>query len=140
MGLAKAIPFAAVTFVIAALASMGLPGFSGFVAELQVLIGAWRALPTLAVIAGVGIVIGVAFTLRTLVKAFFGEAAEAPAAVKHHDHAHDLEPISVPERLGAAMLIAVTFIVGIYPRVLLDVIVPAFGSSLFDALRKGGWQ
>jgi NADH-quinone oxidoreductase subunit M len=140
MGLAKAIPFAAVTFVIAALASMGLPGFSGFVAELQVLIGAWRALPTLAIVAGVGIVIGVAFTLRTLVKAFFGEAAEAPAAAKHHDDTHELEPISVPERFGAVMLIAVTFIVGIYPRVLLDVIVPAFGSPLFDALRKGGWQ
>src|ERR1022692_38480 len=49
MGLAKAIPFAAVTFVIASVASMGLPGFSGFVAELQVLIGAWKAYPTLAV-------------------------------------------------------------------------------------------
>jgi len=77
MGLAKAIPFAAVTFVIAAVASMGLPGFSGFVAELQVLIGAWRAMPTLAVVAGVGIVIGVAFTLRTVVKAFFGETDSA---------------------------------------------------------------
>jgi NADH-quinone oxidoreductase subunit M len=140
MGLARAMPFAAVTFVIAALASMGLPGFSGFVAELQVLIGAWRALPTLAIVSGVGIIIGVAFTLRTLVKAFFGEAAEAPAAAKHHGHAHELEPISVPERLGAALLMAVTFIVGIYPRVLLDVIVPAFGSPLFAALRKGGWQ
>jgi NADH-quinone oxidoreductase subunit M len=139
MGLAKAIPFAAVTFVVASLASMGLPGFSGFVAELQVLIGAWRALPTLAIVAGVGIVIGVAFTLRTLVKAFFGEASEASAKVAHHDHAHDLEPISVPERVGAALLIAVTFIVGVYPRLLLDGIVPAFGSPLFEALRKGGW-
>ena len=42
-------PFAAVTFVLASVASMGLPGFSGFVAELQVLIGAWQAFPTLAV-------------------------------------------------------------------------------------------
>jgi len=153
MGLSKAIPFAAVTFVIAALASMGLPGFSGFVAELQVLIGAWRAMPTLAIVAGVGIVIGVAFTLRTVVKAFFGETnstSERRTPVRHdhgtkHEHADleigaPLEPISVPERLGAAMLIAVTFIVGIYPRVLLDVIVPAFGSPLFESLRKGGWQ
>ena len=51
---------------------MGLPGFSGFVAELQVLIGAWQAFPTLAVLAGVGIVVGVAYTLRALQKAFFG--------------------------------------------------------------------
>jgi NADH-quinone oxidoreductase subunit M len=152
MGLAKAIPFAAVTFVIAAVASMGLPGFSGFVAELQVLIGAWRALPTLAIVAGVGIVIGVAFTLRTLVKAFFGEtdstAERRSPTRREHDTTHGhtepeagapLEPITVPERLGAVMLIAVTFVVGIYPRLLLDVIVPAFGSPLFDALRKGGW-
>src|SRR3989440_1538946 len=54
MDLNKLMPFAAVTFVIASVASMGLPGFSGFVAELQVLIGAWRAFPTLAVLAGGG--------------------------------------------------------------------------------------
>src|SRR5439155_27158749 len=59
MGLSKALPFAAVTFTIAGAASMGLPGFSGFIAELQVLIGAWQAFPTLAVIAGIGILIGV---------------------------------------------------------------------------------
>jgi NADH-quinone oxidoreductase subunit M len=153
MGLAKAIPFAAVTFVIAAVASMGLPGFSGFVAELQVLIGAWRALPTLAVVAGVGIVIGVAFTLRTVVKAFFGETdttAERRTPVRHEGlpvHAHadseigaPLEPISVPERLGAVMLIAVTFVVGIYPAPLLDMIGKAFESPLFEGLRMGGWK
>src|SRR5439155_16077038 len=50
MNLSKAIPFAAFTFVIGGLASMGLPGFSGFVAELQVLIGAWRAFPGLAIL------------------------------------------------------------------------------------------
>src|ERR1041385_5432551 len=73
MGLAKALPFAAVTFVIASIASMGLPGFSGFVAELQVLIGAWHAFPTLTVLAGVGILVGVAYTLRVLHLSFFGE-------------------------------------------------------------------
>src|SRR6266702_4260304 len=73
MSLSKAIPFAAVTFTIAGVASMGLPGFSGFVAELPVLIGAWRAFPTLAVTAGLGILVGVAYTLRALQKAFFPE-------------------------------------------------------------------
>ena len=78
MNLVKAMPFAAVTFVIAGAASMGLPGFSGFVAELQVLIGAWKSYPTFAVIAGVGIVIGVAYTLRAMQKAFFGDEPLAP--------------------------------------------------------------
>ena len=54
MSLSKAMPFAAVTFVIAGMASMGLPGFSGFAAELQVLIGAWSAFPTYAALAGLG--------------------------------------------------------------------------------------
>ncbi len=45
MHLARRLPFAALAFVIAGMASMGLPGFSGFVAELQVLAGSWRANP-----------------------------------------------------------------------------------------------
>src|SRR5882724_3574160 len=49
---------------IAAFASMGLPGFSGFAAELQILLGAWQAFPVYAVLAGFGILVGVAYTLR----------------------------------------------------------------------------
>src|SRR5437899_5244659 len=79
MNLNQLIPFAAITFTIASVASMGLPGFSGFVAELQVLIGAWDASPTLAVVAGVGILVGVAYTLRALLQAFFPE--HGPQAV-----------------------------------------------------------
>src|ERR1700677_3759957 len=72
MHLSKAIPFAAATFVLGGMASIGLPGFSGFVAELQVLIGTWRAFPLFAIVAGVGIVIGIAYTWRAMQKAFFG--------------------------------------------------------------------
>jgi NADH-quinone oxidoreductase subunit M len=117
---------------------MGLPGFSGFVAELQVIIGAWKAFPTLAVITGVGIVIGVAYTLRAMQKAFFGEAEARPTEIPGEHH--ELEPISIPERLGAVMLIGVALLIGLYPRLLLDVIVPSFDSPLFDWLRKGGAQ
>ncbi|HTJ00614.1 MAG TPA: NADH-quinone oxidoreductase subunit M, partial [Dongiaceae bacterium] len=141
MNLVKAMPFAAVTFVIAGAASMGLPGFSGFVAELQVLIGAWKAFPTLAVISGVGVVIGVAYTLRAMQKAFFGdvpaEAETAVTAAPIHE-AHELPPISVPERLGAVLLIGVSLVIGLYPRLLMDVILPSFNSPLFDWLRTGG--
>ncbi len=62
----RVMPFAAVTFTIAAVAGMGLPGFSGFIAELQVLVGAWRAFPTFAVLGGLGILVGVAYVLRVL--------------------------------------------------------------------------
>src|SRR5579871_6407514 len=45
MHLNRRLPFAAWAFVIAGIASMGLPGFSGFVAELQVIVGSWHATP-----------------------------------------------------------------------------------------------
>ena len=155
MGLLKALPFAAVTFAIAAVASMGLPGFSGFIAELQVLVGAWQTLPGFAVAAGVGIVIGVAYTLRALQKAFFTDETAADTErrtpVRHEPdgtgpaHADQeigapLEPITIPERLGAALLLGTTILIGLHPRLLLDIIVPSFDSPLFDALRKGGLQ
>jgi NADH-quinone oxidoreductase subunit M len=148
--LSKSMPFAAVTFVVAGLASMGMPGFSGFVAEFQVLIGAWKSFPTFAVIAGVGVVIGVAYTLRAVQKAFFNDAPEVVAvgggtaalggAPKSHDAAHEWDDISVPERIGTVILIATTLIVGLYPRVLLDLIIPALNSPLMEKLVKGGAQ
>lgn len=138
MRLSKVMPFAAVTFVIAGFASMGLPGFSGFIAELQVLIGAWKTYPTLAVITGLGILIGVAYTLRAMQKAFFGDGATESAERHLSNHHEPREPISVPERLGAALLISVTLLVGIYPHLLLKVIVPSFDSSLFQWIQKGG--
>src|SRR6185436_12146236 len=78
--LSRLMPFAAVTFVVAGLASMGMPGFSGFVAEFQVIIGAWKAFPTFAVLAGVGVLVGVAYTLRAIQKAFFSETGSDSSA------------------------------------------------------------
>jgi NADH-quinone oxidoreductase subunit M len=141
MNLSKLMPFAAVTFTLASMASMGLPGFSGFVAELQVLIGAWQAFPTLAVLAGLGILIGVAYSLRALQLAFFKDhapAPPAPVAGGHENAPAALEPISVPERIGAVLLIGTSFLIGLYPRLLLDLISQSFSSPLFDWLAKGG--
>jgi NADH-quinone oxidoreductase subunit M len=135
MHLYKFIPFAAVTFVVASMASIGLPGFSGFVAELQVLIGAWRAFPVYAVGAGFGIVIGVAYTWRAMQKAFFGHP-EIESSEPHHP----LTAISIPERIGAVILIVVSLTIGLYPQVILNRIIPALNSPLFDGLRKGTWQ
>ena len=136
MNLGRALPFAAGTFAVAGFASMGLPGFSGFVAELQVLIGAWQVFPTFAVLAGLGILVGVAYTLRALQKAFYGDGG---CESKTETEAHPLPPISLPERIGAVVLIAVTLVIGLYPKLLLDLITPSFSLSLFDGLlRKGG--
>jgi len=133
MQLGRRLPFAAVTFVIAGMASMGLPGFSGFVAEFQVLMGAWSVFPKLTLLSGVGILIGVAYTLRAIQKAFYSDAP--PAQAGHH---HPLEPISVPERFGAVLLIVAALVIGLFPGLLMNWIEPCFKSQLFEHLLKGG--
>jgi len=134
MHLSKRLPFAAWAFVIAGMASMGLPGFSGFVAELQVLVGAWKVAPWWAAAAGVGIVVGVAYTWRALQKAFFSDTAPN-VHVLEHEHAHGFAAITWPEVTGVVLLAGVSLAVGLYPRILLDSIEPAV-----KALLAGGVQ
>jgi NADH-quinone oxidoreductase subunit M len=133
--LGKVIPFSAVTFVMACMASIGLPGFSGFVAELQVLIGAWHAFPTFAVLAGVGIAIGIAYMWRALQMAFFADGPLVDPA----EHSA-IPPITMPERVGALLLLCTTIAIGLYPQMLLSLIFPAINSPLFEGLRRGSWQ
>jgi NADH-quinone oxidoreductase subunit M len=129
MHLSRRMPLAAAAFVIAGMASMGLPGFSGFVAELQVLAGSWRANPWWTAIAGVGIVVGVAYTWRALQKAFFTDVR--PTAADHPKGGwHDLPPITWPEYTGFALLGIASLWVGLYPRILLDAIEPAVKTFL----------
>ena len=78
MHLSKVLPFAAFTFVIAGMASMGLPGFSGFAAELMILIGVWHSYPTLILFVGIGLIAGVAYIWRAMQQAFFS-GSNAPA-------------------------------------------------------------
>jgi NADH-quinone oxidoreductase subunit M len=134
MHLSKRLPFAAWAFVIAGMASMGLPGFSGFVAELQVLVGAWGVKPWWTVAAGVGIVVGVAYTWRAMQKAFFSDRLPTP-----DEHPKmgwpDLGAITWPEVTGVLLLAGVSLFVGLYPRILLDTIEPAV-----KVLLAGGGQ
>jgi NADH-quinone oxidoreductase subunit M len=136
LNLGKVLPFAAVTFTLASFASMGLPGFSGFVAELQVLVGAWRAFPVLAVLAGVGILLGVAYALRVLQMVFF---AEGKHAEKQGEVSHAwLGSISLPERAGTLLLLGASLLIGLYPQVLLNLINTSLHSSLFAQWLIGG--
>jgi NADH-quinone oxidoreductase subunit M len=121
----RALPFATLAFVLAGLASMGMPGFSGFPAELAILVGAWHTAPLWAAAAAGGVLIAAAFTLRAIQVAFFGSTAPATPVPAY-------EPITWPERAGAALLIAATLYVGLAPDVLLDWIGPALHSPLLQ--------
>ncbi len=72
-GLMKRLPWAGVGFIIGGLVSMGMPGFSGFVAEFPIFMGFWQVAPILAVIAVLGVVITAAYIFRVIGKVFFGE-------------------------------------------------------------------
>jgi NADH-quinone oxidoreductase subunit M len=133
MDLARVLPFAAFTFVIASAASMGIPGFSGFAAEITILIGTWKAYPLAVWVTGAGMVLVAAFTLRALKKSFF----EIPSAMSGGTASvsspilNPLPPITLPEKLGATLLMLATLAIGLYPKILLDQIIPAVENMRF---------
>ena len=129
----RLLPFATVVFVIAGVASMGLPGFSGFPAELTILIGAWKISPAWATAAAFGVLVAAAFTLRAIQVSFFGSTqprieAEAPP----------LAPITPAEKIGALLLVGATVLIGLNPDLLLDLIGPSLQSPYFRAALNGG--
>ena len=75
-GLAKNMGWVAVLFVIAGLTSLGLPGLSGFVAELLVFIGLFQTYPVLGILGIIGAGITAVYILRLIAKVFFGELKE----------------------------------------------------------------
>jgi len=135
MNLSRALPFAAFTFVVASAASMGIPGFSGFAAEITILIGAWKTYQGAVWITGAGMVLVAAFTLRALKQSFFGDAR---STVQLPDGRVTLDPdwneqqkVTAAEKCGACLLMFATVAVGLYPKLLLDRIMPAVEAMRF---------
>lgn len=115
-GLSRAMPVASAFFIIAALTGAGIPGLASFWAELLVFLGALRTWPVLATIVIAALVVTLAYSIRVIVLAFFGQARE------EHHHMPDISAfLSLPRAILAAILL----ILGVYPRLILDVIDPA---------------
>jgi NADH-quinone oxidoreductase subunit M len=132
MPLHRRLPFAAATFVLAGVASMGMPGFSGFPAELTILIGTWKTSPIWASVAALGILVAAAFTLRAIQVSFFG-ATEVKTTAAITPYA----PITLAEKFGALLLIGATVLIGLKPDLLLNWIIPSLQSPLFQTALKG---
>jgi NADH-quinone oxidoreductase subunit M len=73
--------------------------------------------------------------LRALQKGFYSDVP--PVASTGHDD-HPMEPITLPERAGAVMLIAASLVIGLFPTLLMNWIEPCFKSPLFARLLNGG--
>ncbi len=119
-GLMKVMPFISGVFIIAGLCSLGLPGFSGFVAEMTVFMGAWQntdAMYRLAtILACASIVVTAVYILRAAGKAVMGPITD--------DHYKHLPDATWNEKLAAGILISGIVVIGIVPFWLTSLITP----------------
>lgn len=116
-GLAPRMPLIAVVFTMAGLASLGLPGMSGFVAEFLVFLGTFPSWPWQTVLAVVAIVITAGYTLWVLQRILFGPPDERWAHLKD---------ASFVDAVPIITLIAVIVLIGVYPSLLTNMIQGAF--------------
>jgi NADH-quinone oxidoreductase subunit M len=84
------------------------------------------------------VVVAVPAEGRGAVGVLADDEPERTSAPSSSGSAHPFDDISVPERIGAALLLGTTVLIGLYPRLLLDWIVPALESPLFEKVLKGG--
>ncbi|GIL30975.1 NAD(P)H-quinone oxidoreductase subunit D4 [Actinocatenispora comari] len=116
-GLASRTPRFALLTAAAAFASLGLPGFSGFVAEFQVFAGSLGPVPVATAIAVLGILLTAALFLAALRRIFLG-GYRAPGGATVSD-------LTVVEAVAIAPLMLLALLIGVLPRFLLDLIEPA---------------
>ncbi len=112
-GLAGQVPRLSAVAIVAAFASLGLPGLVGFVAEFQIFTGTFAVFPVLAAVGLLGILVTAALFLQLLQTVFLGQR---PA---RWDGLPDLAPT---EQASLGTLVALTVVLGIAPRPLLDTV------------------
>jgi proton-translocating NADH-quinone oxidoreductase chain M len=117
-GLAANAPrFAGVT-AVAAFASLGLPGFSGFIAEFQIFTGSLGGAPVATALAFLGILVTAALFLRAYQRIFLGPPRSAGGDTGSTD-------LTAAETVSVVPLMVFAVVIGLFPRFLLDLIEPA---------------
>ncbi|HBD85381.1 MAG TPA: NADH-quinone oxidoreductase subunit M, partial [Dehalococcoidia bacterium] len=122
-GLSKRMGFTAVLFAIAGFASLGLPGLSGFVAELLVFLGLFQTYPILGVLGIIGAAITAVYILRLMAKVFFGPLGE---------RWQDETDASGLERFSTLILAGFILLVGLFPFPFIRVI----NTGVLEILQK----
>ncbi|MPZ47780.1 MAG: NADH-quinone oxidoreductase subunit M [Dehalococcoidia bacterium] len=121
-GLAGKMPRFAVFFMVAGLTSVGLPGFSGFVAEFNVFVGTFATYPWAGALAVLGAGITAVYIFRLLALSFFGSFNEARWG--------SLKDMSKFEMAGGALLIVFIVFMGLWPSPFVDRISPTIVNFL----------
>ena len=113
-GFARLMPLVAAAFVIGGMVSMGMPGFSGFVAEFPIFMGLWRYQPWIAIVASISIVITASYIIRIIGKVFFGKMPE-----EFIGHFGD---VTILDKVALGFLSAVLIVVGVYPTIMVTMV------------------
>lgn len=120
-GLLKVMPFISSVFFIAGLCSLGLPGLSGFVAEMNVFIGSWQRAEVFyrvaTIIACMSIVVTAVYILRATGRSLMGPVTNSSY--------NSLKDAGWNERLAAGVLIAGILIMGLAPFLVNELIHPS---------------
>jgi len=121
-GMMHIMPYLGVGYVLAGLASLGLPGLSGFVAEMTIFIGSYENADvfrrTLTIIGASSIVITAVYILRVVAKLLFGAV--------QNEHHRELTDASWDERLSTATLILAVAAIGCFPNFFVNIISDSF--------------
>jgi NADH-quinone oxidoreductase subunit M len=113
-GFRFAMPMVALAFIVGGLVSMGMPGFSGFVAEFPIFMGLWNSYPWIAIVAAISIVITASYIIRIVGKVFFGAM---PAQFAGH-----IQDVTVLDKVALVLLSGVLILVGVYPSVMVPMV------------------
>ena len=124
-GLAPRMPVLAGVFLVVTLAALGLPGLNSFVGEFMILLGAWAFSPVLTAIACIGLILAPIYMLRLFQGAMYAPASgdELPHGHAGHEHDESAAPRPMIDLRGSelallAPLVALMFILGLYPNLL----------------------
>ena len=107
-GIAAKVPVYATFLLIITLSSIGLPGTNGFIGEFSILLGAFLHYKPYAVVASLGIILGAGYMLWLYQRVAFGKITNP-----HNEHLADM---NTREIVAALPLVALVFIVGLYPN------------------------
>jgi NADH-quinone oxidoreductase subunit M len=132
-GFAKKMPWVAIAFIVGGLVSMGMPGFSGFVAEFPIFMGIWsyqsRLIsfgPIIAIIAVISIVITAGYIIRIIGRVFYGKMPD-----KFEEEVGD---VTVLDKVALVVLCILMIGIGVYPPVM----VPLVSSGVENIMRLFG--
>ncbi|MBV6698618.1 NADH-quinone oxidoreductase subunit M [Kitasatospora aureofaciens] len=125
-GVQKVAPVLAGTFLVGSLATLSLPGLAPFVSEFLVLVGTFTRYPAIGIVATFGIVLAALYALllyqRTMTGPVKAEVTGMP-------------DLKVRELAVVAPLVALTILLGVYPKPITDIVNPAVNATLSQVHR-----